>query len=53
MKPADFSFGQTLTEDIFILLYGNQSYDGSRIKYSPCAHLAADLPFWDFVQVQK
>lgn len=53
MKPADFLFGQTLTEDIFILLYGNQSYDGSRIKYSPCAHLAADLPFWDFVQVQE
>jgi len=53
MEPADFSFGQKMTEDIFVLLYGNQSYDGSRIKYSPCAHLAADQPFWELVQVQE
>lgn len=41
-KIADFQFGQELTENVFFLLCGNQCYDGSKIKYSECVHLAID-----------
>lgn len=51
-KIGDFQFGQELTENVFFLLCGNQSYDDSKIKYSPCVHLAIDWPFWDSTQIQ-
>lgn len=50
MKIGDSQFGQELTKNVFFLLCGNQSYDGSKIKYSACVHLATDRPFWDSAQ---
>lgn len=41
-KIGDFKFGQELTENVFFLLCGSQCYDGSKIKYSSCVHLATD-----------
>lgn len=51
MRPADFALGQDLTVHIF-LLYGNQSCDGTKIKYSTCVHLAADRPFQDNAEIR-
>lgn len=50
---GEFQFGQELTENVFFLWCGNQCYDGSKIKYSACVHLATDQPFWDLSQMQE
>lgn len=52
-KIGDFQFGQELTENVFFLLCGNQCYDGSKIKYSACVHLATDWLFWDSSQMEE